>query len=47
MFITFTKMMHTWTLQGAVVKDRDTVLPLLLISWMAASTEIYIRKQIV
>lgn len=44
MFITFTKLQHIWTLQGAVVKDRVTALLLLLISWMAASTEIYVRN---
>lgn len=47
MFIAFTKLMHIWTLQDGVVKDRDTVLLLLLISWIAASTEIYVRNQIV
>lgn len=44
MFITFTKLLLFWTLQGAVFEDRGTILLLLLISWMAAGTEIYVRN---
>lgn len=44
MFITFTKLLHIWALQGAVVRDRATVLLFLLIAWMTANAEIYVTS---
>jgi len=44
MFITFIELFRIWALQGAVDRDRGTVLLFLLVAWRTASAEIYVTN---